>query len=216
MHPRVAVSALCFPTLSATGSRDAYLATLERLRPLVAEAEWVVPGHGAPIDGIRALAILGEDVRYLTDWELPLTRRTAAQRASRNAMADPRTTVTARPHMAAGLAPDSARCSARRVPVAARRLGSPFSPAVTNRSTARTASSSAAATAVAGTATARAVGAGTECHAGSSADRNGRSTSHRARRCRCEWTRLHAAVVVNSRICRPRCARVARCSVSDS
>ena len=45
------------------------------------EAEWVVPGHGAPIDGARALAILDEDVRYLTDWELPLTRRTAAQRA---------------------------------------------------------------------------------------------------------------------------------------
>ena len=69
------------PTLSATGSRDAYLATLERLRPLATEAEWVVPGHGAPIDGARALAILNEDVRYLTDWELPLTRRTGAQRA---------------------------------------------------------------------------------------------------------------------------------------
>ena len=69
------------PTLSATGSRDAYLATLERLRPLVAQAEWVVPGHGAAIEGARASAILDEDVRYLTDWELPLTRRTAAQRA---------------------------------------------------------------------------------------------------------------------------------------
>jgi glyoxylase-like metal-dependent hydrolase (beta-lactamase superfamily II) len=69
------------PALSPTGSRDAYLATLERLRPLVADAEWVVPGHGAPIDRVRALAILDEDVRYLTDWELPLTRRTAAQRA---------------------------------------------------------------------------------------------------------------------------------------
>jgi glyoxylase-like metal-dependent hydrolase (beta-lactamase superfamily II) len=69
------------PTLSPSGSRDAYLATLERLRPLVEQAEWVVPGHGAPIDGARALAILGEDARYLTDWELPLTRRTAAQRA---------------------------------------------------------------------------------------------------------------------------------------
>ena len=68
------------PALSPSGSRDAYLATLERLRPLVAEAEWVVPGHGAPIDSARTLAILNEDVRYLTDWELPLTRRTAAQR----------------------------------------------------------------------------------------------------------------------------------------
>jgi glyoxylase-like metal-dependent hydrolase (beta-lactamase superfamily II) len=69
------------PMLSQTGSRDAYLATLERLRPLVEHAEWVVPGHGAPIDGARALAILEEDVRYLTDWELPLARRTATQRA---------------------------------------------------------------------------------------------------------------------------------------
>jgi glyoxylase-like metal-dependent hydrolase (beta-lactamase superfamily II) len=69
------------PTLSKTGSRDAYLATLERLRPLVAQADWVVPGHGAPIEGDRAAAILDEDVGYLTDWELPPTRRTAAQRA---------------------------------------------------------------------------------------------------------------------------------------
>ena len=69
------------PMLSATGSRDAYLATLERLRPLVAQAEWVVPGHGSPIERARAAAILDEDVRYLTDWELPLTRRTAVQRA---------------------------------------------------------------------------------------------------------------------------------------
>jgi glyoxylase-like metal-dependent hydrolase (beta-lactamase superfamily II) len=69
------------PMLSPTGSRDAYLATLERLRPLVEQAEWVVPGHGAAIDGARALAILDEDVRYLTDWQLPRTRRTAAQRA---------------------------------------------------------------------------------------------------------------------------------------
>jgi glyoxylase-like metal-dependent hydrolase (beta-lactamase superfamily II) len=69
------------PMLSESGSRDAYLATLERLRPLVEQADWVVPGHGAAIDGARALAILDEDERYLTDWELPLTRRTAAQRA---------------------------------------------------------------------------------------------------------------------------------------
>jgi glyoxylase-like metal-dependent hydrolase (beta-lactamase superfamily II) len=68
------------PMLSESGSRDAYLATLERLRPWVAGAEWVVPGHGAPIDGARALAILEEDVRYLTAWELPATRRTTAQR----------------------------------------------------------------------------------------------------------------------------------------
>jgi glyoxylase-like metal-dependent hydrolase (beta-lactamase superfamily II) len=69
------------PVLSETGSRTAYLATLERLRPLVAQATWIVPGHGAPIESDRAAAILDEDVRYLTDWELPATRRTAAQKA---------------------------------------------------------------------------------------------------------------------------------------
>ncbi len=31
------------------GDRDEYLATLERLRPLVEEAAWVVPGHGGPL-----------------------------------------------------------------------------------------------------------------------------------------------------------------------
>ena len=70
------------PMLSPGGSRDGYLATLERLRAVVEQAEWVVPGHGAPIDGARALAILREDVRYLKTWELPLARRTAAQRAA--------------------------------------------------------------------------------------------------------------------------------------
>ena len=69
------------PMLSSSGSRDAYLATLARLRPLVEQAQWVVPGHGSPTDGALAMAILDEDVRYLTDWELPPTRRTAAQRA---------------------------------------------------------------------------------------------------------------------------------------
>jgi glyoxylase-like metal-dependent hydrolase (beta-lactamase superfamily II) len=69
------------PTISDGGSRDAYLATLERLRPLVAQAQWVVPGHGAPTEGARASAILDEDVRYLTDWELPASRRTAVQKA---------------------------------------------------------------------------------------------------------------------------------------
>jgi glyoxylase-like metal-dependent hydrolase (beta-lactamase superfamily II) len=69
------------PMLSPSGSREGYLATLERLRPLVERAQWVVPGHGSPSDRARALAILEEDVRYLTEWELPPTRRTAAQRA---------------------------------------------------------------------------------------------------------------------------------------
>ena len=68
------------PMLSRSGVRDAYLATLERLAPLVEGADWVVPGHGGPIDGARAAAILREDVRYLTDWTLPIARRTAAQK----------------------------------------------------------------------------------------------------------------------------------------
>jgi glyoxylase-like metal-dependent hydrolase (beta-lactamase superfamily II) len=75
------VSPVEIPMLSESGSRDAYLATLERLRPLVAQAQWVVPGHGAPTEGPRASEILDEDVRYLTDWELPASRRTAAQKA---------------------------------------------------------------------------------------------------------------------------------------
>jgi glyoxylase-like metal-dependent hydrolase (beta-lactamase superfamily II) len=73
------------PWLSETGSRDAYLATLERLRAWVEEATWVVPGHGTPIDAQRALAILREDVAYLEALPdpaapIPLARRTGAQR----------------------------------------------------------------------------------------------------------------------------------------
>ncbi|MGH2911701.1 MAG: MBL fold metallo-hydrolase [Solirubrobacteraceae bacterium] len=42
------------------GSSVAYLATLERLRPLVGSAEHVVPGHGPVLDGKRALELLEE------------------------------------------------------------------------------------------------------------------------------------------------------------
>src|SRR4051794_562403 len=72
------------PWLSAGGSRDAYLATLERLAPLVERATAVVPGHGAVLDAARAQAILREDLGYLRalpDAKLPLARRTAAQQA---------------------------------------------------------------------------------------------------------------------------------------
>ena len=71
------------PMLSPGGSVAAYLATLNRLEPLVEQAEWVVPGHGGPIDGTRALAILREDRAYLEglpDAPLPLARRTKEQR----------------------------------------------------------------------------------------------------------------------------------------
>jgi glyoxylase-like metal-dependent hydrolase (beta-lactamase superfamily II) len=54
------------PTLNDGGDRDAYLATLERLRPLVAAAEHVVPGHGPVLDSERALEVLEENVAFLT------------------------------------------------------------------------------------------------------------------------------------------------------
>jgi glyoxylase-like metal-dependent hydrolase (beta-lactamase superfamily II) len=75
------------PAISASGSLSAYVATLNRLEPLVEAAEWVVPGHGGPIDAGRALAILREDRAYVEallageDPALPLARRTKAQRA---------------------------------------------------------------------------------------------------------------------------------------
>ena len=68
------------PMLSQGGSVSAYRATLERLRPLVEQADHVVPGHGAVLDCARALAILREDVHYLETWELPLARRSGEQR----------------------------------------------------------------------------------------------------------------------------------------
>ena len=73
------------PMLNEHGNRDAYRATLERLRPYVEEADYVVPGHGTPVEGQRAMAIWREDVAYVEalparDAPLPLARRTAAQR----------------------------------------------------------------------------------------------------------------------------------------
>ena len=70
------------PMLSPGGSRQSYLATLRRLEPLVERATTVVPGHGEPLDSVRALAILREDAAYLEalpEERLPLARRTGAQ-----------------------------------------------------------------------------------------------------------------------------------------
>jgi glyoxylase-like metal-dependent hydrolase (beta-lactamase superfamily II) len=70
------------PMISESGSAGAYLATLERLRPLVEQAEHVIPGHGSPLARGDALRILDEDLAYikaLPDAELPSARRTAAQ-----------------------------------------------------------------------------------------------------------------------------------------
>jgi glyoxylase-like metal-dependent hydrolase (beta-lactamase superfamily II) len=50
---------------TSEGGIDAYLATLVRLEPLVAAAAHVIPGHGGPIDGERALKLLREDRAYL-------------------------------------------------------------------------------------------------------------------------------------------------------
>jgi glyoxylase-like metal-dependent hydrolase (beta-lactamase superfamily II) len=69
-------------------SIDGYLATLARLEPLVAQAEYVVPGHGGPIEGTAARALLLEDRDYLealrerraADAALPAARRDAEQR----------------------------------------------------------------------------------------------------------------------------------------
>jgi glyoxylase-like metal-dependent hydrolase (beta-lactamase superfamily II) len=53
------------PTLGEGGALDAYAETLARLEPLVRGAAHVVPGHGAPMTGERALAVLEQDVAYL-------------------------------------------------------------------------------------------------------------------------------------------------------
>lgn len=75
------------PLLSAAGSLPAYRETLERLRPLAAEAATVVPGHGSACDARTALRRLEEDLAYLEaleagdpDQPLPAGRDTARQR----------------------------------------------------------------------------------------------------------------------------------------
>src|SRR5208282_1798012 len=76
------LSAIEIPTVHAGGGIDSYLATLERLRELVAGAEHVVPGHGPRRDGAQALELLEQDVAYLEELdargeaaELPQGRR---------------------------------------------------------------------------------------------------------------------------------------------
>jgi glyoxylase-like metal-dependent hydrolase (beta-lactamase superfamily II) len=75
------------PWISAGGSLEAYVATLERLRPLVQRVDNIVPGHGSPLERARALEILEQDLGYLDRLRregaaaaLPEGRRTAAQR----------------------------------------------------------------------------------------------------------------------------------------
>jgi glyoxylase-like metal-dependent hydrolase (beta-lactamase superfamily II) len=82
------LSPLEIPALEETGDVDAYIATLERLRPLVGRCECVVSGHGQVLDASRALAVLEEDLDYLrslvergAEARLPLRARASAQRA---------------------------------------------------------------------------------------------------------------------------------------
>jgi len=81
------LSPIEIPSLGEGGSVDAYLATLQRLGPLLARAEHVVPGHGPVTDGSRAGEVLAQDVSYLrelrslgADAELPEGRRSGEQR----------------------------------------------------------------------------------------------------------------------------------------
>jgi glyoxylase-like metal-dependent hydrolase (beta-lactamase superfamily II) len=80
------LSSIEIPMLADGGSIDAYLDTLERLRPLISEADHVVPGHGPVLDSKRAAAVLEEDRAYLCALRdngaanLPDGRRTQAQR----------------------------------------------------------------------------------------------------------------------------------------
>jgi glyoxylase-like metal-dependent hydrolase (beta-lactamase superfamily II) len=69
------------------GTLEAYRSTLQRLRALVAGAQYVVPGHGPALDSPTAARVLEEDFAYLGAVEergaqvpLPPGRRTKAQR----------------------------------------------------------------------------------------------------------------------------------------
>jgi len=76
------------PELSPSSSVDGYLATLRRIAPLVEQATTVVPGHGEPLDAVRAGAILREDLAYVealvgpdpASAPLPLARRDGGNR----------------------------------------------------------------------------------------------------------------------------------------
>ncbi len=81
------LSAVELPSLGEGGSAPEYLATLDRLRPLVGRAEHVVPGHGPVLERARALEVLEEDAAYLGALiedgggaVLPESRRSPAQR----------------------------------------------------------------------------------------------------------------------------------------
>jgi glyoxylase-like metal-dependent hydrolase (beta-lactamase superfamily II) len=81
------ISPVEIPMLSPGGSVPAYRQTLARLAGLIAQAEWVIPGHGAPISAQRAQEVITEDDAYLERLVrdpaaagLPAGRATATQR----------------------------------------------------------------------------------------------------------------------------------------
>ncbi len=53
------------PDVGLGGSPSSYIATLERLRPLVDAASHVVPGHGPVLDAARARSVLEEHLAQL-------------------------------------------------------------------------------------------------------------------------------------------------------
>jgi glyoxylase-like metal-dependent hydrolase (beta-lactamase superfamily II) len=53
------------PLVSEAGSPERFLATLDRLAPLVERAELIVPGHGPPLTRRRASELLDVDRRYV-------------------------------------------------------------------------------------------------------------------------------------------------------
>lgn len=81
------LSAVEIPSLEGRGALDLYVATLERMKPLLPASEHVVPGHGPVLGGDRAVAVLDEDLAYLLSLRergetaaLPHGRTTAAHR----------------------------------------------------------------------------------------------------------------------------------------
>lgn len=57
------------PQVSPNSSAEVYVETLERLRPLVASAERVVPGHGPALGAPDALGAMDEHIALLRDTE---------------------------------------------------------------------------------------------------------------------------------------------------
>jgi glyoxylase-like metal-dependent hydrolase (beta-lactamase superfamily II) len=77
------ISPVEIPMISASdgGSLPAYRGTLARLSGFIAQAEWVVPGHGAPLSRERADEVLREDDEYLAALVLdPESARAPASR----------------------------------------------------------------------------------------------------------------------------------------